>query len=64
LIYIEETEIEEKINIAFNNALNINPETSIAKEITIASGAVVIKNLGQPGIYAGNPARIFKLALD
>lgn len=42
----------------------INPETSIAKEITIASGAVVIKNLSQPDIYAGNPARIFKLALD
>ena len=39
------------------------PEISLAKK-TIASGAVLIKNLIRAGTYAGNPGRIFKIACD
>jgi acetyltransferase-like isoleucine patch superfamily enzyme len=42
--------------VAIGSNATILP-VSIADDVTIGAGAVVTKNINEPGIYAGNPAR-------
>jgi acetyltransferase-like isoleucine patch superfamily enzyme len=50
-----ETRIGNRVSIGSN--ATILP-VSICDDVVIGAGAVVTKNISQPGIYAGNPARL------
>ena len=48
------TKIGDRVSIGSN--ATILP-VSICSDVVIGAGAVVTKNIDQPGVYAGNPAR-------
>jgi acetyltransferase-like isoleucine patch superfamily enzyme len=48
------TRIGDRVSIGSN--ATIMP-VSICNDVVIGSGAVVTRDIGRPGIYAGNPAR-------
>jgi len=39
----------------------INPGISIAPDVIIGAGAVVVRDISSPGTYAGNPAHTLRL---
>lgn len=53
----EKTSIGNNVSIGSN--ATILP-VSICNNVVIGAGAVVTKNINQPGIYAGNPARFIR----
>jgi acetyltransferase-like isoleucine patch superfamily enzyme len=53
----KKTNIGNHVSIGSN--ATILPVT-ICDHVVIGAGAVVTKNIGQPGIYAGNPARLIR----
>ena len=56
----KETRIGDNVSIGSNVTLL---PVSICDNVVIGAGAVVTKPIDQPGIYAGNPARLIR-ALD
>ncbi len=56
----KETKIGDNVSIGSN--VTILP-VSICDKVVVGAGAVVTKPIVQPGIYAGNPARLIR-ALD
>jgi acetyltransferase-like isoleucine patch superfamily enzyme len=53
----KQTQIGNQVSIGSN--ATILPVT-ICGNVVIGAGAVVTKNITQPGVYAGNPARLMK----
>jgi len=53
----ERTKIGDRVSVGSN--ATILP-VSIGDDIVIGAGAVVTKDLFEPGIYAGNPARLLR----
>lgn len=47
-------------NVSIGSNATIMPVT-ICDQVVIGAGAVVTKNIEQPGIYAGNPARLIRI---
>lgn len=54
----ESTQIGNRVSIGSN--ATILP-VRICDGVVIGAGAVVTKNIDQPGVYAGNPARLIRL---
>ena len=46
-------------NVSIGSNATILP-VSICDDVVIGAGAVVTKNITEPGVYAGNPARFMK----
>ena len=46
-------------NVSIGSNATILP-VSICNNVVIGAGAVVTKNIIEPGTYAGNPAKLFK----
>ena len=53
----KKTVIGNKVSIGSN--ATILP-VSICDHVVIGAGSVVTKNISEPGIYAGNPARLIR----
>jgi acetyltransferase-like isoleucine patch superfamily enzyme len=54
----ESTVIGDRVSIGSNVAVM---PVEICSDVVIGAGAVVTKSITQPGIYAGNPARLLRL---
>ena len=46
-------------NVSVGTNATILPVT-ICDQVVIGAGAVVTKDISQPGVYAGNPARLLR----
>jgi acetyltransferase-like isoleucine patch superfamily enzyme len=53
----QSTEIGDRVSIGSN--ATIMPVT-VCNDVVIGAGAVVTKSITQPGVYAGNPARLLR----
>jgi acetyltransferase-like isoleucine patch superfamily enzyme len=53
----KQTSIGDNVSIGSN--ATILP-VSVCNDVVIAAGAVVTKNITEPGIYGGNPAKLFR----
>lgn len=53
----ESTRLGDRVSIGSN--ATILP-VSIASDVVVGAGSVVTKDLDEPGIYAGNPARLLR----
>jgi acetyltransferase-like isoleucine patch superfamily enzyme len=47
-------------NVSIGSSATILP-VNICDDVVIGAGAVVTKNIDEPGIYAGNPARLLRV---
>jgi acetyltransferase-like isoleucine patch superfamily enzyme len=53
----EATELGDRVSIGSNATLL---PVRICSDVVIGAGAVVTRDIDQPGIYAGNPARLLR----
>jgi acetyltransferase-like isoleucine patch superfamily enzyme len=53
----ETTTIGNRVSIGSNST--IMPVT-VCDDVVIGAGSVITKNISQPGVYAGNPARLLR----
>lgn len=53
----KETKIGNNVSIGSNTTIL---PVSICDDVVIGAGSVVTKDITEPGIYAGNPARLFR----
>lgn len=53
----EMTVIGDRVSIGSNSTLL---PVSICSDVVVGAGSVVTKNISEPGVYAGNPARLIR----
>ena len=51
------TRIGNKVSIGSNSTIL---PVSVCDNVVIGAGSVVVKDIGEPGVYAGNPARLVR----
>jgi acetyltransferase-like isoleucine patch superfamily enzyme len=57
----KQTKIGDNVSIGSNSTIL---PVSVCNDVVIGAGSVVTKDINEPGVYAGNPARLFRSVSD